>query len=290
LPKNPCHSPVDRTRSSSAIDGYRFASPISCVLYSGMMIEQQITQFSSPLSLVLLPGLDGTGQLFKWFLDTLPSEFKPIVVSFAGDKDADYAALETHVVRFLPQDRPFAILGESFSGPLALRLAARGYENLVAVILVASFIAKPVAWVPDFVRHLLHPFIFRLPIQIPLLRWLLLGRNPPTALISDAVTSLRSVVPAVLAGRTKAALEVDAAEALAGCPVPILYLGGTQDRLISSQTAARMKALRPDLECVMLDAPHFLLQRAPTVAADAIARFLGRHYPLEANGSALTPP
>jgi len=252
------------------------------------MIEQQVTQFSSPLSLVLLPGLDGTGQLFKWFLDTLPSEVKPIVVSFPGDKDADYAALEAHVRRFLPQDRPFAILGESFSGPLALRIAGHGYENLVAVILVASFIARPVAWVPNFARHILHPLLFRLPIHAALLRWRLLGRNPPAAMIDDAVKSLRSVDPRVLAGRTKAALEVDATEAFVRCPVPILYLGGTGDRLISSQTAERMKALRPDIECIMLDAPHFLLQRSPTAAAHAIAGFLGRHYP-HATTPGLTP-
>jgi pimeloyl-[acyl-carrier protein] methyl ester esterase len=245
-----------------------------------MMVGQQPTQLSSPLQLVLLPGLDGTGQLFKWFLDALPPEFKPIIVSLPSEMD-DYAALEAHVMRFLPQDQPFAILGESFSGPLALRIAARGYENLVAVILVASFITQPVSWLPWFTRYLLHPLIFHLPVPIPLLRWLLLGRNPPTAVISDTLESLRSVDPAVLTGRTKAALTVDATEALVACPAPILCLGGTQDRLISSQTAERMKALRPDIECAMVDAPHFLLQRAPSAAAHAITAFLGNHDPLE---------
>jgi hypothetical protein len=57
-------------------------------------------------------------------------------------------------------------------------------------------------------------------------------------------------------------------------------LGATQDRLIDSQTAVRLKALRQDLECVMLDAPHFLLQRAPAAAAAAIAEFLSRPTPI----------
>ncbi|WP_354067443.1 alpha/beta fold hydrolase [Bradyrhizobium sp. OAE829] len=213
-----------------------------------------------------------------------------MVVSFPTETYGDYAALEAYVVGLLPQDRPFAILGESFSGPLALRIAARRYKNLAAVILVASFIAKPVAWVPNFARHILHPLIFRLPIQTPLLRWFLLGRRPPTAMINDTVTSLQSVDPAVLAGRTKAALEVDATKAFVECPAPILYLGGTEDRLISSQTAERMKALRPNLECIMLDAPHFLLQRAPIAAAHAITGFLGRLHPLEATTSGLNQP
>ena len=244
------------------------------------MVEQQPTQFSPPLPLVLLPGLDGTGQLFKWFLDALPSEFKPIIVPLPREVD-DYAALEARVARFIPRDQPFAILGESFSGPLALRLAARGYENLVGVILIASFITQPVGWVPGFARYMLHPLIFHLPIPIPLLRWLLLDRNPPAALMNGTLESLRSVDPAILAGRTKAALTVDVTEAFVACPAPILYLGGTQDRLISSQTAKRMKALRPDIECIMVDAPHFLLQRAPASAAGAIAEFLRRHNPLK---------
>lgn len=112
------------------------------------MMEQQITQLSSPLSLVLLPGLDGTGRLFEWFLDALPSKLRPIVIPFPRDA-ADYAALETQAARSLPQGQPFVILAESFSGPLALRIAARGPANLVAVILVASFTSRPVAWMPS---------------------------------------------------------------------------------------------------------------------------------------------
>jgi len=253
------------------------------------MIGQQTKRFSSSLSLVLLPGLDGTGQLFKWLIDTLPSEFEPIVIAFPKESGGDYPALEAHVVRLLPQDRPFAILGESFSGPLALRLAAHGHENLVAVILVASFVAKPVAWIPDFVRHILQPWMFRSPIQIPLLRWFLLGSHPPTAMVRDTVKCLRSVDPALLVARTKAALKVDATKAFVECPVPVLYLGGKQDRLVSSQTPESMKALRPNLECIMLDAPHFVLQRSPTAAAHTITGFLGRHYP-QANTFRVNPP
>jgi pimeloyl-[acyl-carrier protein] methyl ester esterase len=241
-------------------------------------MEQQTIRISSPLSLVLLPGLDGTGRLFESFLGALPPMLKPSVISFPRDTHS-YPALETHVERSLPRGQPFAILAESFSGPLALRIAALGHPHLVAVILVASFTSQPVAWIPSFARHVVHSLIFRLPGQVLLMRWLLFGRNAPAALIERTIDCLRSADPAVLAGRTKAALAVDATEAFVRCPVPMLYLGGTQDRLVSSQTAVRLKALRGDLECVMLDAPHFLLQRAPAAAARAVAEFLSRLKP-----------
>ncbi len=245
------------------------------------MIEQQPTPRSRQIALVLLPGLDGTGRLFQWLLAALPPEIAPVVVSFPSDVEADYAALETRVVALLPTDRPFVLLGESFSGPLALRLAARGDANLAGLILVASFVSQPIAWLPGFVRHFLRPFMARAPIPLPLLQWLVLGEDPSAALVEVTLESLRSVDPAVLTTRAKAALGVYATAALLHCPVPILYLGGSRDRLISPETAAHLQALRPDLDCVMLDAPHFVLQRAPAQAAAAIIAFLSHHSLLE---------
>ena len=241
-------------------------------------MEQQTTQTSPPLALVLLPGLDGTGRLFEAFLGALPPMLQPSVVPLPRDMD-DYRMLETHVAHSLPQGRPFAILAESFSGPLALRIAARGHPYLVAVVLVASFASQPVAWIPGFASHMMQALMFRLPGQLLLMRWLLFGRNAPAALIESTIDCLRSADPAVLAGRIKAALTVDATEAFVRCPVPMLYLGGTQDRLVSPQTAVRLKAQRHDLECVILDAPHFVLQRSPEAAARAVAEFLSRFKP-----------
>lgn len=236
-------------------------------------MDQQTSHMSSPLALALLPGLDGTGRLFEAFLGALPPMLKPSVIPLPRDMDG-YLALERHVERSLPQGRPFAILAESFSGPLALRIAARGHPHLVAVILVASFASRPVAWIPGFAHHAVHALMFRLPGQVLLMRWLLFGSNAPAALIENTIDCLRSADPAVLAGRIKAALAVDATEAFVRCPVPMLYLGGTRDRLISPQTAVRLKILRGDLECVMLDAPHFVLQRAPAAAARVVTEFL----------------
>jgi pimeloyl-[acyl-carrier protein] methyl ester esterase len=241
-----------------------------------MMVGQEAAPTLSRLSLVLLPGLDGTGRLFDSLLDVLPRELDPIIVSFPSAINQDYAALEAHVAGVLPLDRPFVLLGESFSGPLALRLAARGSANLAAIILVASFIVRPVAWLPSVARYLVHPVILRLPGRSLLMRWLLFGKKPPAALVDRAMRCVGSVEPAVLACRIKAALAVDATDAFMRCAVPMLYLGGAQDRLVSSQTAQRLKALRPDLAAVMVDAPHFVLQRAPVAAVSEIVEFLLR--------------
>jgi pimeloyl-ACP methyl ester carboxylesterase len=75
--------------------------------------------------LVLLPGLDGTGKLFAEFVEALKSVVECVVVAYPCDQPMGYGELEGLVVSALPKDRPFVLLGESFSGPLAIRIAAR---------------------------------------------------------------------------------------------------------------------------------------------------------------------
>ncbi len=77
------------------------------------------------VALVLLPGMDGTGRLFGRFLRALPPAYSPIVVGYPADKVITNDALVEHVQRFLPVDKPFALIAESFSGPIALRVATR---------------------------------------------------------------------------------------------------------------------------------------------------------------------
>lgn len=75
--------------------------------------------------LVLLPGLDGTGKLFAEFVRALNPTVECVVVAYPKDQPMGYEELEGLVVSALPKDRAFVLLGESFSGPLAIRIAAR---------------------------------------------------------------------------------------------------------------------------------------------------------------------
>lgn len=227
------------------------------------------------LSLVLLPGLDGSGQLFRWFQAALPTDLKVSVIDFPPDA-CTYAAIEAHVLSVLPLDVPFVLLGESFSGPLALRIAARNPRNLVSVVLVATFLTLPVAWIPRWVRALVKPFMFGLPGRATVLNWFLLGRTPSAELVAAAIACVEAVDRRILAGRAKAALAVDATGALAECRVPILFLHGSQDRLIAPPAEKQIRILQPAAEIAILDAPHFLLQCAPHGASQAVTRFLAR--------------
>src|SRR5690349_11939308 len=94
------------------------------------------------IHLILLPGMDGTGELFGPLLAELPIELPVAVVSYP-DRAASYADHVAVARTELPRDRPFVLLGESFSGPVAVRLAAEAPSNLRGLILCASFLTCP---------------------------------------------------------------------------------------------------------------------------------------------------
>ena len=239
----------------------------------------RVRALTRPLTLVLLPGLDGTGDLMRWFLAALPPTIEPMVMTLPDGTDGSYDALAAHVARRLPRKRPFVLLGESFSGPLALRLAARRPKGLVAVVLVATFVVQPIDWLMPAARHFAHESMFSLPMPSLAWRWLLLDNLPPADVVDVTMQTLRRANPAAMAARARAALGVDASADLRACPVPLLYLGGRRDRLISPHAGERLRRLRPDLTVEMLDAPHFVLQCAPDAAAQAITGFLDRQVP-----------
>jgi pimeloyl-ACP methyl ester carboxylesterase len=232
--------------------------------------------------LVLLPGLDGTGALFRAFLDVCPASFEATAVSFPGDRELSYGDLEQLVWKRLVDlsstsndaSRPLVLLGESFSGPLALRIASRQPERLAAVILAASFVLSPA---PTWIRYLPWRAIFRLPLSA-LRRWLAV-RGKQRQLAVEMQRALRQVDPGVLAGRMREIFAVDAREDLRRCPVPVLYIYGTRDRLVRRGSRRRIAALRPDAIFRPVPASHFVLQLAPRESWGIITEFMARVAP-----------
>jgi|CXWL01.1.fsa_nt_gi pimeloyl-ACP methyl ester carboxylesterase len=229
------------------------------------------------MRLVLLPGLDGTGELFQSFLKVLPSSLTPQVVFYPTEQYLTYKELVSLVQSVLPPKEPFVLLGESFSGPLSLKVAALSPPNLRAVILCASFVSNPVppslTWLASFpmpllslVGHFSAPDMF--------VRFLAAGMDSPSDLLELFRFVKRKVRPRVLAERVRAVQEIDAREALKNCPFPILYLIAKQDSLISSKCIDEVRNLKPNITVFEIDSPHFILQRKSQEAAAAIVHFL----------------
>src|SRR5215470_15098884 len=76
-------------------------------------------------TLILLPGLDGTEVFFRPLLAALPSWIRPVVVTYPTSGANGYADLLPLVESAVADIEAFYVLGWSFSGPLALMLAAK---------------------------------------------------------------------------------------------------------------------------------------------------------------------
>ena len=216
--------------------------------------------------LILLPGFDGTGRLFAPLQQALDPHFETIVISYPTDKALGYDALCNHVERQLP-DRDFAIVAESFSGPIALKLASRNPKGLKAVILSASFIQNPR---PVLLRAASILFgLWRLRSTIPAwaIRAFLLSKNAPRERCHAMQDLLRIIDPNVVAFRLREVVKVDATAALANCPVPLFYLNATEDRILGKKALRVLADERPDMTVFHVPGPHLLLQASPDLCA-----------------------
>lgn len=230
-------------------------------------------------TLILLPGLDGTGRLFTPLQKALTADFQTLVLSYPPDEPLGYDALCAKVERELP-DRPYVIVAESFAGPIALEIASRKPPGLQALILSASFAENPRPWLSFLFGALLGAWCFRLQFPAWAIRALLAGPDAPADLCTAIQDAVKIVNPEVMAFRLSEVIKSDAAEALRNCPVPIFYLNGTKDRLLGKGALNRLSASRQDMTVIEVPGPHMLLQAAPDICAHHIKEIVeGLNWP-----------
>jgi pimeloyl-ACP methyl ester carboxylesterase len=228
-------------------------------------------------TLVLLPGMDGSGRLFDPFIAALWPGAAVKVVRYPPDQALSYAALASLVRSQLPTAEPYVVLGESFSGPIAVSIAAAGAPGCVGLVLCCTFVRNPRPAL-SFLRPLLAGAPLHWAPLGPLCR-LLLGRWSSAALRGAVAGAVAQVAPAVMRGRLLSVLSVDVGAQLGQVAVPLLYLRAGRDRLVPRSASALVAALNPRTQIVEIAAPHCLLQTVPEAAVAAIHSFMQRVHP-----------
>jgi pimeloyl-[acyl-carrier protein] methyl ester esterase len=228
----------------------------------------------SPKHLVLLPGLDGTGELFADFLRVLPSSLNTTVVSYPTNIFLLYSELLQLVRDAVPKTEPFVVLAESFSTPLAFKYAATNPANLAAVVICAGFARNPLVGWSGFVKAVAQPWFFRLMPPQFVLEYFLVGQNAPPLLIQKLRQTLKLVHPEVLSSRVRDVMDCDARNELARITVPVMALAALHDRLLSPSCRKEILQVRPDIGFVTVEGPHMLLQREPQKVANLVVPFI----------------
>jgi pimeloyl-[acyl-carrier protein] methyl ester esterase len=223
--------------------------------------------------LVLLPGLDGTDVFLKPFIRSLPAYVEAVVVSYPDDpvRAVTYDQLIEHVrsvVAALPQCH---VLGWSFGGPLALRIAEERPDLVQSVILAATFVRTPNRWMRP-----LRPFLYGPSIAAVrgLTRLAALFSPGAAAWRADLATTWKLTSSRSMAARLRTVLSVDERRRVGACRRPVLYLGAQGDRLVPPRNARDVVSARASALVYMLPGPHLAMYLNSAGFADAVGQFI----------------
>ena len=212
--------------------------------------------------------MDGSGELFERFIAAAPTGFRLIALRFP--QFANYDDLEVALFEQLPAEE-FSIVAESFSGPLGIRLAARAAERVNALVFSNTF-----ADAPRSPLYAMWPWAFLFRFSPPgwIVRRYLLGRFIDRENLTPVRRAAADVSPSVMAKRVVASLRVNDLPILRKLRVPMLYLRGTEDRLVLDRSVRVMQHANPTILRRDVAAPHLLLQTAAAEAWSHIAPFI----------------
>jgi pimeloyl-[acyl-carrier protein] methyl ester esterase len=233
-----------------------------------------MTPVSMP-PLIILPGLDGTGTRLTPFLREMGERTVPArIIGYPPDRPMGYAELESYVRQALPECEQYVLLAESFSGPIAIRVAADPPAGLAGLILCGTFAKNPFPWL-----RAVRALAVRMPFK-SLPRWLraplMWGSGDPRRAPSRAERASAAVDKAVIRRRLHEVLTVDVTACLADIRLPTLILTATRDRIVPVSAARLLVQRTAHSELTEIDGPHLLLQARPGESAAAVLRFLRR--------------
>lgn len=232
------------------------------------------------MALVLLPGLDGTARLFGSLVQAMPRDAQIIPTALPDGGAQTYAALTAWAVTQLPPGRT-VLVGESFSGPLAVRIAAAVPDRIAVLILVATFDTPPMRGALASVLRAAAPFAVNYAPPTSFIRRRLVGEDASPELVGAVEEAIHEPSAFALSGRLREVLRAAIPLAtLQAVRAPTLHLVATRDGLVPASARARFAKGVPTYREVSVDGPHLLLQARPKECAKAIVAYvdeLGEH-------------
>jgi pimeloyl-ACP methyl ester carboxylesterase len=234
-------------------------------------------------SLLLLPGFDGTGELFAPLQSALDNRAYSVVVRYRDER-----VLEDYVesVAALLPEQSAVLVAESFSGPVALILMSRYPERIKSAVLCATFATSPFRSLTRLARFVPDLFFGPAPIQPAMLRTFCFDATTDRELMEKALSVARSIPAGTVKQRLNLLSGIDMGSLLPGIEVPVLYLQAMQDRIVGPQLTRQLVSGLPQVEVRQINGPHLLLQCRPRECADAILSFI---EPETATTGASTP-
>lgn len=227
------------------------------------------------LHIVLLPGLDGSGRMFRPFLEQLPLNYKVSVIAYPGDRHIPFQELVDFILDQLAENQPLLLVGESYSGPVIAALSQQSQLNICGLVFVATFAKFPGSFIKTLSRMLPLSLLFRFRPPAAFIRHYCFGKWTTTEAINMVWDSIANNRASVIASRARSGTRVDVRSLLAGISQPCLYIRASADRLVPARAMNDFVENIPQLQQVEIDGPHCLLQAQPAACLQAINYFVG---------------
>ncbi|MEM7538382.1 MAG: hypothetical protein AAF639_39805 [Chloroflexota bacterium] len=224
------------------------------------------------MKIVLLPGMDGTGNLFADFCAELAPLFEPEIIPYPTDIPQSIETLAGYVESKVPHTESYILLAESFSGRIAYEVAQRGNTNIHSIVLVATFLQNPYPTITPLHHIVPIHWLANIPIPDWILRQFLLGSAMTPTLADCFRASVRSIPSKIMRKR----LNSIATMSLPTTPLTkhCLYLQATEDVLIPKRCVRDFERSCSNLTVQPITGKHFLLQSSPYECAIAVERFI----------------
>lgn len=221
--------------------------------------------------LILLPGLDGTGNLFEPLLNEIQNERTIEVIRYPLNETLTYAELVTFVGNKIKNENSIYIVAESFSGVIALNLLTKYKNKIKGIILVASFVTPPHKYLLKLSSLLPVKSLLKLDIPNFLIRTYCLGSEIAEAEISKFKSIIKLVNPNVLVHRLNEIEKLTNNEQLNSNSCKITYIQALNDKLVPNRCLKELSSV-VTLETEVVVGPHFLLQAKPKECAEIILK------------------
>jgi pimeloyl-ACP methyl ester carboxylesterase len=220
--------------------------------------------------MILMPGFDGTGEMFGPLTAALSPDHPTTVIRYRHERTfADY--VDT-VSAALPEQGA-TLIAESFSGPIALAVMARHPGKIQRAVLCATFVESPFLSLTKLARFVpTAVFSLRIGRRAMLERFCLDDRCEP-ALMDQALAVVRSMPATTVAARLSVLAELQVRTLCRNIRTPVLILRATGDRLVSPSRYNQLIESLPDATVRDVEGPHLLLQSRPRECARLIEEF-----------------
>jgi pimeloyl-ACP methyl ester carboxylesterase len=214
----------------------------------------------------LVPGLHGTAGPFERLLRLIPGG--AIEIPKSGPQN--YGHLAAWLGR-QKTPKSFILVGESFGGPLCLRLAATRPRGLKGLVLLGSFAAmdRPLS---GLLSHFIPPLPLAANFSRAFVQRALFSGQASPAQLDFFQREAAKTSPWIFRARFQEVMRGDVRPWLPQIQVPVLSLRGSRDRMVPLEAEQTLQGI-PRLSRAGIDSPHVIAGTQPQELAKMLLRF-----------------